>query len=118
MRISAHKRCGWLDRQKSEVGLMKYHACRRHVAAIAPAEISASLPRQRQLRKDRTRRSKGNPTGECKLPKSSFTLVKGAFSEPVAEQMHQHENHRSEPHHRKVAQPQKNWRLPSVWNSI
>ena len=36
-----------LNRQKSEVGLMKYYACRRHVAAIAPAEISASLSRVR-----------------------------------------------------------------------
>src|SRR5262249_42041157 len=53
MRLSAHKRCGWLDRQKSEVG-WRYHACRRHAAAIAPAEISASLPRQRQHAKDCT----------------------------------------------------------------
>jgi hypothetical protein len=40
---------------------MKYHARRRHVAAIAPAEISASLPRQRQLAKDCTRRSQRQP---------------------------------------------------------
>ena len=51
MRISAHKRCGWLDRQKS-VGLIKCYACRRHITAIAPAEISASFPRQRQLKKN------------------------------------------------------------------
>jgi hypothetical protein len=41
---------------------MKYHACRRHIAAIAPAEISASLKRQRQLAKIARVAAKGNPT--------------------------------------------------------
>src|SRR6516225_6343556 len=36
MRMFAHKRCGRLDRQKNEVGLLKYHACRRHARCHHP----------------------------------------------------------------------------------
>jgi hypothetical protein len=47
---------------------MKYHACRWH-AAIPPAEISASFPRQRQLRKDCTPRSQRQPYRALGTPK-------------------------------------------------
>src|SRR6516165_1762860 len=57
MRMFAHKRCGRLDRQKSEVGLMKYHACRRHARCQHPCGNLGIPPAQRQLRKDCTRRS-------------------------------------------------------------
>jgi hypothetical protein len=50
MRISAHKRASGLDRLKSEVGFMKYHACRlarflpqpRGNLGILPASEAAS----------------------------------------------------------------------------
>src|SRR5215813_1447111 len=46
---SAHKRYWWLgvvSRQKSEVGLIKCHARRRHVAAIAPQRKSRHPSRE------------------------------------------------------------------------
>src|SRR5215467_9414751 len=51
MRISAHKRCGWLDQQKSEVGLMKYHACRRHARYRHPCGNLGILPASESARK-------------------------------------------------------------------
>src|SRR5262249_57741469 len=78
MRMFAHKRCGRLDRQKNEVGLLKYHACRRHARCHHPCG-NLGIPPATEAARKRLHASAANATSV----KPAFVSKAGAKVAPI-----------------------------------